>query len=109
MKDLTIYPRLEKVGRIPEPGYVLGKKQSHPVRWADRLAEAKRFTDAELAAEAYRQMVRATAGIGLVLSEDGEISPADAVADIDDLSENTLRLGVIKRFAVSPHYYEEQE
>lgn len=66
----------------------------------------KRLTEAELAAEAYRQMVRAVAGVGIVALGDDEIIPADAALDAAELSEDTRKLGVIKRFATTPHYFE---
>ena len=91
--ELTIYPRLEKVGRIPEPGYVLGKKRSYPAYWADRLAETKHLSDAELAAEYWRS------------ERDLTIHWYDAMAS----SFLTRECATLLRFATRPHYYEEQE
>lgn len=103
--ELTIYPRQP---RTPGPG----------TGWADwrrdqdhegKMAHDKRFTDAELAAESYRQMVRAVAVAGIATLDNGEIVPADVLGPSADLSPETRCLGVIKRFATHPHYYEETE
>ena len=75
---------------------------SHP-------SHGKRFTDEELAAESYRQMVRAVAVAGIATLDNGEIIPADALGPSADLSPETQCLGAIKRFAVAAHYYEETE
>ena len=66
------------------------------------------FTDTELAAEAYRQMARAIAVVGAVSVGDKEFAPADTAGDAP-LSAETLRLGVVKRFATHPHYFEATE
>ena len=72
---------------------------------ADQMATAKRLTEPELAAEAYRQMVRAAGVAGIALLPNDEVVPAD-VANGRPLSKETQQLGVIKRFATSPHYFE---
>lgn len=69
----------------------------------------KRFTDGELAAESYRQMVRAVAVAGIATLDNGEIVPADVLHRAAELSPETRCLGIIKRFATRPHYYEETE
>ena len=65
-----------------------------------------RFTDAELAAEAYRQMVRACAEAGMGSMNTGtEIlsAPMDAMEGfIGPIRKETYMLGVINRFARLP-------
>ena len=69
-------------------------------------AHEKSFTDAELAAEAYRQMVRAVSQAGMTTLTSGEIVPTDATC-FGPNTEATTQLGVIKRFATHPHYFED--
>lgn len=59
------------------------------------------FTDAELAAETYRQMTRAIAESGMV-TDGVNIAPADAGV-FGPVRQETERLATLKRFAVLPH------
>lgn len=68
-----------------------------------RISHLKRLGDPELAAEGYRQMVRAIGESGYVALPDGMIAPGDALG-IGPVRRETARLGVIKRFATRPHY-----
>jgi hypothetical protein len=66
---------------------------------------AARLTNAELAAEAYRQMCRAVSESGAVSVKDGNdwlLSPAD-VQTFGPMRIEASRLGEIKRFATLPH------
>lgn len=60
------------------------------------------FTNAELAAETYRQMTRAIAECGM--ATDGEqIAPTDAMVVVGPVRRETARLGTMKRFATLHH------
>jgi hypothetical protein len=69
-----------------------------------------RFTDAELSAEAYRQMIRACAHAGMASMHTGtEIlsAPMDSMADfIGPMRKETYMLAVVNRFARLPHFDE---
>ncbi|MER2134173.1 MAG: hypothetical protein ABS910_05770 [Arthrobacter sp.] len=96
--ELTIYPLREKVGRLAQRGYVVGKRGVWEYM-ADRMKIAKRFTDAELAAEWHANEVEAWRMVG----RRPEFYNVD-VAEKLESRESTLR-----RFAAAPHYFEEQE
>jgi len=70
----------------------------------------KTLSDAELSAEAYRQLVRACAKVGMASMIDGEdvqAAPLDSMADfVGKISEETLRVRVVNRFAILPDYRE---
>jgi hypothetical protein len=68
----------------------------------------KRFADAELAAEAYRQMTRSMAESGVVSEVKGNdliVASGDA-AVFGPVRVETSRLGDMRRFATLPHYDE---
>lgn len=104
--ELTIYPKLER----PRTGDEIMPYQKARRREMN-LAESKRLTTAELAAEAYRQMTRALAESGIVYSSVGadiNIVPGDAVT-FGPVRRETAILGDVKRFATLPHYDEVTE
>lgn len=77
------------------------------------MSATKRLMDAELAAESYRQMIRAISESGVVTMEgvDGLgpiVVPGDALA-FGPVRRETSRLGVLKRFASLPHHDEVPE
>jgi hypothetical protein len=74
------------------------------------VSAEKRLADAELAAESYRQMIRAIGESGVVLMDaiDGSgpvVVPGDAVT-FGPVRRETSRLGTLKRFARLPHFDE---
>lgn len=62
----------------------------------------KTFSNAEISAETYRQMIRAFAESGMVSDGDYNFAPGDA-AVFGPVREETYRLGVLKRFAMLEH------
>jgi hypothetical protein len=60
-----------------------------------------KFTNAELAAETYRQMTRAIGESGMV-TDGTNVAPADA-AVFGPVRQETARLAVLKGFATRPH------
>ena len=112
MKDLelTVYPIVD---RIPDgPGNITriyGTEHGGIYDWqAERMAKAKRLTNAELAAECYRQMTRAIRESGIAELPGDMIAPGDAVTFGPHRLE-TQRLGALHRFATLPHYDEVPE
>lgn len=108
--ELTIYPRPRMKAHYQGPAPYLDIESGNLTseHAANMLAGAKRLTNTELAAEAYRQMARAIAVVGAVCVGDKEFAPADTAGDTP-LSVETVRLRVMKRFATHPHYFEATE
>ena len=97
--ELTMYPLLEKVGRNARPGYMVGKR-AVSVAEAFRVGQAKRLTDAELAAEYWLLSSRRQRMLGY---HDGPDSETRKQARIDE-----DRMKVVERFATLPHYDEKE-
>jgi len=78
-----------------------------------RIGANKRFSEAELSAEAYRQMARAgaLAGMASLVEEDGRLlmAPMDSMRDfIGPMRKDTYMLAVVNRFERLPHFDEEE-
>lgn len=99
--ELKIYPPLPECPPRSDFGYAYedwmdNRAIERELRWR------KQLDDAELAAEAYRQMLRAVAESGLATDGLDNIAPGDA-AVFGPVRLETHRLGVLKRFAVLDH------
>lgn len=74
----------------------------------DEIRDSKRLTNAELAAECYRQMTRAIRESGIAELPGDMIAPGDAVT-FGPHRRETQRLGTLHRFATLPHYDEQDQ
>lgn len=97
--ELKVYPHWEH----NEICYANVDGLDSPIN-VDYWIACKRLDDAELMAEAYRQMTRAIAESGMV-TDDSRIAPGDA-ATFGPVRRETSRLGDLHRFASLPHYDE---
>ena len=89
--ELTVYPRLER----PLYGHQIeGYRQQ--VKAEIELREAKRFTDAELAAEYYAQQMASVRAF----------DRAYPYGESEELDMEEARISVIQRFATLPHHDE---
>lgn len=96
--ELRVFPKVPMKDYPGELGYVCGRWTI--AEWSSVFG-AKKLSDAELAAETYRQMTRAIGESGMVT--DGQsIAPSDA-ATFGPMRRETSRLGDLKRFATLPH------
>lgn len=93
--ELKIFPPLPECPPRSDFGYAY-EAIERQLRWS------KQLDDTELAAEAYRQMLRAVAESGLATDGLDNIAPGEA-AVFGPVRLETHRLGVLKRFAVLDH------
>ena len=99
--ELRIYPPVPECPPPSDLGYAW--EDWYEDRSIERQrGAAKRLDYAEIAAETYRQMIRAAAESGLMSDEGGNIAPGDAVT-FGPVRLETHRLGVLKSFAVLDH------
>lgn len=99
--ELKIYPPIGECPPRSDFGYAYedwmdNRSIERQKRWH------KAFDDAELAAETYRQMLRAGGESGLVTDGAGMIAPGDAVV-FGPMREECVRMETLKRFAVLDH------
>lgn len=102
--ELTVYPtRGRETYVIPPPRLSLGAVA------VDRLSQAKRLTDAELAAEVFSAIFHEAEcevrGLRLILTDPEH-------PDIDHYAKHNHEFGrqadILRRFATLPHFDEEQ-
>ena len=89
--ELKVYPLREKVGRLAQPGYIVGKRGIIGYMLQHQM-RAKRLTEPELAAE-YHQALGEANLLMMAPRRAGKMMAANRV--------NTLL-----RFASTPHYFE---
>jgi hypothetical protein len=105
--ELTVYPLLEKVGRNARPGYIVDKRAVSAAE-AYRAGQAKRLTEAELAAEVFSAIFHeAECEVrGLRLGQ--RVGPAHPAVDhyVKQNHEFGRQAGILERFATLPNYDE---
>lgn len=102
--ELNTYPPMQPE---PDEGWDAAVVWNNQWIKESRIRRQKRLTDAELAAECYRQMLRACAATGITYLENDEVMPSGARDLVHH--ETVSRLRMLNRFATHPHHDEENE